>query len=138
MRFMIIRKADEETEAGMKPSEELLEAMAAYNEELVNAGVMVVGEGLKPTAQAARVSFSGGTPTVIDGPFTETKELIAGYSILECASLQEAIEWTKKWPVLDGHGNVQLEIRPVYTLADFGDSEGVQHHARLQEQMANR
>ena len=138
MRFMIIRKADEETEAGLMPSEELLEAMAAYNEELVNAGVMVVGEGLKPTSRAARVSFSGGTPTVIDGPFTESKELIAGYSILECASLEEAVEWTKRWPALDGHGNVQLEIRPVYTLEDFGDSEGVQHHARLQEQMANR
>ena len=138
MRFMIIRKADAETEAGMMPSEELLEAMARYNEELVKAGVMRVGEGLKPTSHAARVSFSGGQPTVIDGPFTETKELIAGYSILECASLDEAIEWTKRWPALDGHGNAQLEIRPVYTLEDFGDSEGVRHHARLQEQMADR
>lgn len=138
MRFMILRKADEETEAGMKPSEELIEAMARYVEEMVKAGVMISGDGLQPSSKGARVKFRGGKPTVIDGPFTETKELVAGVSIIEVASKEEAIEWVRRWPQIDGHGNVEIEIRPMYELQDFGDSEGVAHHARLQEQMASR
>ncbi len=138
MRFMIIRKADPETEAGAMPSEELITAMARYNEELVNAGVMVGGDGLQPSAKGARIKFSGGEPTVIDGPFTEAKELVAGFTLIEVASREEAIEWMKRWPTIDGHGNVQLELRQVYELSDFGESEGLEHHARLREQIANR
>ncbi|HEU4557445.1 MAG TPA: YciI family protein [Longimicrobium sp.] len=138
MRFLLMRKADEETEAGMMPSEELIEAMANYVEEMVKAGVMVSGDGLKPSSQGARVKFNGGKPTVIDGPFTESKELVAGFSIIDVASKEEAIEWVRRWPQIDGHGNVEIEIRPFYELSDFGDSEGVAHHARLHEQMASR
>ena len=125
MRFMIIRKADRETEAGVMPTEPLIVAMGKYNEEMVKAGVMLDGAGLKPSDKGARVRFSGGKPTVIDGPFAETKELIAGYSILEVKSKAEAIEWVKRWPQIDGHGSVEIEIRPLYELEDFGPSEGI-------------
>ncbi len=122
MRFMIIRKADAETEAGLMPSEELISAMAAYNEELVKAGVMIAGDGLQRSAKGARVKFSGGKPSITDGPFTESKELIAGYSIFQVASKEEALDWVKRWPQIDGHGNVELEIRQLFELEDFGDS----------------
>jgi hypothetical protein len=138
MRFMIIRKADKDTEAGMMPSEELITAMGEYVEELVNAGAMLMGEGLKPSSEGARIKFSGGKPTVTDGPFTETKELIAGVTIIEVKSREEAIEWVKRWPTIDGNGEVELELRQMYELSDFGDSEALEHHARLQEQMAQR
>jgi hypothetical protein len=138
MKFMIIRKADEDTEAGMMPSEELITAMGRYIEEMVNAGVMVFGEGLQPSSKGARVKFSGGKPTVIDGPFTETKELIAGVSIIDVASKEEAIEWVRRWPQIDGNGNVEIEIRPLYQLSDFGEGEGLDHHAELRERIANR
>jgi hypothetical protein len=120
MRFMIIRKADKDTEAGVLPSKELLTAMVQYNEELVKAGVMRAGEGLQPSSKGARVKFSGGTPTVLDGPFAETKELIAGFSLIEVKSREEAIEWVKRWPALDGDGQVEIEIRQVYEASDFG------------------
>jgi hypothetical protein len=119
VRFMVIRKADEETEAGVLPSTELLAAMGRYNEELVKAGVMVAGEGLMASDRGAKVAFDGGRTTVIDGPFAEAKELIAGFSIFEVASLEEAVEWVRKWPVEDGHGNVEIEIRQVHTAEDF-------------------
>lgn len=135
MRFMIIRKADRDTEAGMLPSEELITEMGKYVEEMVKAGVMLSGEGLKPSSQGARVKFSGGKPVVIDGPFTETKELVAGVSVIDVASKEEAIEWVKRWPQIDGNGEVEIEIRPFYELSDFGSSEGVEYHAQLQEQM---
>jgi hypothetical protein len=138
MRFMIIRKADADTETGMMPSQELINAMAAYNQEMVDAGVMLSGDGLKPSVNGARVSFSGGTPTVIDGPFTEAKELVAGVSIIEVASKEEAIEWVKRWPQIDGGGNVQIEIRQLYEFEDFGSSEEIAPLAALREQMANR
>jgi hypothetical protein len=118
MRFMIIRKADANTEAGVLPSEKLLAAMLKYNEEMVNAGVFVSGEGLHPSASGTRVKFSGGKPIVIDGPFAETKELIAGFSMIEVKSKAEAIEWVKRWPKEDG--NVELEIRRVFSAEDFG------------------
>ncbi|MDB4884134.1 MAG: YCII-related domain protein [Gemmatimonadetes bacterium] len=121
MRFMIIRKADQETEAGLMPNAELLSAMMQYNEEMVKAGVMLAGEGLKPTSHGARVKFSGGKPTVIDGPFAETKELIAGYSIIQVKSRAEAIEWLKRWPAEDAHGAVELELRQLYEAEDFGE-----------------
>ena len=122
MRFMIIRKADPDTEAGVMPGEALIDAMQRYNEAMVNAGVLLAGAGLKPSAQGARVSFRNGTPTVVDGPFTEAKELIAGVSIIQVASKDEALEWMRRWPQIDGGGNVQLELRPLYELEDFGDS----------------
>ena len=122
MRFMVIRKADPDTEAGMMPGEALIDAMQRYNEEMVKAGVLLSGAGLKPSAQGARVSFRDGTPTVTDGPFAEAKELIAGVSIIQVASRDEALEWMRRWPTEDGGGNVQLELRPLYELEDFGDS----------------
>ena len=124
MRFMLMRKADAETEAGILPSEELLAAMQKYNEELAKAGVLLQGEGLQASANGARVTFAGGTPTVTDGPFTETKELIAGFTMIDVASLDEAIAWVKRWPRIDGDGNVEIEIRPLYELEDFGPTAG--------------
>ena len=121
MRFVIIRKADPDTEAGAMPTRELVTAMMKYNAEMVNAGVMTGGDGLKPSAQGARISFSRGKPTVIDGPFAEAKELVAGYTLINAASREEAIEWAKRWPVEDGNGNVQLEIRELYEADDFGE-----------------
>ena len=123
MRFMVIRKADEETEAGVMPSTELLTAMGRYNEELVKAGVMLAGEGLMASDRGALVSFDGaGGTKVLDGPFAEAKELIAGFSILRADSLEEVIELVKKWPVEDGHGNAEIEIRQVQEAEDFGDA----------------
>jgi hypothetical protein len=119
MRVMIIRRADKVTEAGVMPNKELLGAMGKYMEEMANAGILLGGEGLKPSSKGARVSFKGGKPRVIDGPFTETKELIAGYAIIKVKSLKEAIEWVKKWPKLDGE--VELEIRPLFEADDFGE-----------------
>ena len=120
MRFMIIRKADKDTEAGALPSGELLAAMMKYNEEMVKAGVMLEGVGLRASSMGARVKFSGGKPAVTDGPFTEAKELIAGFSILEVKSKEEAIEWVKRWPAIDGGGELELEIRQVFETEDFG------------------
>ena len=119
MRFMIIRKADKYTEAGVLPDEKLIAAMGQYNEELVNAGIMLAGEGLQPTSKGARVRFSGSKRTVIDGPFTESKELIAGFWLWEVKSLDEAIEWVKRCP--NPHpGESEIEIRQVFEAADFG------------------
>jgi len=119
MRFMIIRKADANTEAGVLPSQQLLSDMMQYNEELVKAGVMLAGEGLHPSAKGARVQFRDGKPTVIDGPFSETKELIAGFTMIQVRSREEAIEWVKRWPPSDG--DVTLELRRVYEAEDFGE-----------------
>jgi hypothetical protein len=121
MRFMIIRKADKATEAGEMPSEELLTAMIKYNEEMIQAGVMLAGEGLQPSAKGARIKFAGGKPTVLDGPFAETKELIAGFTMIQVKSKQEALEWVKRWPPLDAGGGVELELRQVFEAEDFGD-----------------
>ena len=131
MRFMIIRKADNETEAGVMPSEELIAAMGKYNEEMVKAGVMLEGSGLKPSAKGTRVKFSRGKPTVTDGPFAETKELIAGFSIIQVNSRDEAVEWVRRWPQIDGHGNVEIEIRELYELEDFGPSEAIDRMREL-------
>lgn len=123
MRFMIIRKADAETEAESGPadgvSQELLAQMMSYNEEMAKAGVLVGGDGLMPSSRGARIQFKGGKPTVIDGPFAEAKELVAGFTLIKVASREEALEWVKKWPPLDGHGNVELELRQVYEAEDF-------------------
>jgi hypothetical protein len=123
MQFMVIRKADAETEAGVMPSPQLIDDMTSYNEMLVKRGVMRAGAGLMPSSRGARVSFSGGKPEVIDGPFAEAKELIAGYSIIEAGSLQEVVDIVKQWPQSDGHGNVQVEIRQIVTAEDLGFSK---------------
>jgi hypothetical protein len=120
MRFMIIRKADKDTEAGTMPSEQVIADMMKYNEAMMRAGVMTAGEGLKPSSQGARIKFSGGKPSVIDGPFTETKELIAGFTMIEVGSRQEAIDWVKRWPASDADGAVELELRQVFEAEDFG------------------
>jgi hypothetical protein len=123
MEFMVIRKADAETEAGIMPSKQLIDDMTAYNAGLVARGAMKSGAGLMSSSHGARVSFSNGKPTVVDGPFAEAKELIAGYSILEAKSLAEVIEMVKQWPQIDGHGNVQIEIRPLATAESLGFSD---------------
>jgi hypothetical protein len=119
MRFMVIVKANADTEAGQLPSTELLAAMGKYNEELVKAGVMLAGEGLQPSSKGARVVFSGNKRTVVDGPFAETKELIAGFWLWQCRSIDEAIEWAKRCPNPTGAESV-LEIRQVFEPDDFG------------------
>ena len=119
MRVMVIVKADKDTEAGVMPSEELLAAMGKFNDELVKAGVMLAGEGLHPSSKGARVKFSGTKRTVIDGPFTEAKELIAGFWLWQVKSMDEAIEWVKRCPNPTGAESM-IEIRPVFEADDFG------------------
>lgn len=119
MRVIVLVKANEDSEAGVMPSRELLEAMGKYNEELVKAGVMLEGEGLHPTSKGARVRFDGKQRRVIDGPFTETKELIAGFWLWQVKSLEEAIEWLKRAPFDDGE---TVEIRPIFEAEDFGEA----------------
>ena len=119
MRFMVMVRADKSSEAGVLPSEKLLTDMGKYNEELVKAGVLLAAEGLQPSSKGARVRFSGTKRTVIDGPFTETKELIAGFWLIEVKSKQEAIEWVKRCPnPLEGES--EIEIRQVFEASDFG------------------
>jgi hypothetical protein len=118
VRFMVLVPGSPESEAGEMPGTEMLEAMTKYNEELVKAGVMLAGDGLHPTSRGARVRFDGGERTVIDGPFTEAKEIVAGYWIWEVASRDEAIEWLKRAPF---DGGVEIELRQVFELDDFGD-----------------
>lgn len=117
---MILRKADKNTEAGVMPSGELLAAMGAYMEEMSKAGVLLAGEGLQPSAKGARIKFSRGKPTVTHGPFAEAG-LIAGFCLIQVKSKEEAIEWMKRWPALDGDGAVEIEIRQVYEAEDFGE-----------------
>src|ERR1051326_4515074 len=121
MRFMIIRKADADTGAGVLPSQPLLTAMGDYMESLSRAGVLLGGEGLMASDRGFRVSFEGGRPTVTDGPFAETKELIAGYTLIEVRSRDEALEWVRRWPAIDGGGAAVLEVRQVFEADDFGD-----------------
>jgi hypothetical protein len=117
MRVMVIVKADKNSEAGQMPSQELLTKMGKFNEELVNAGVMKAGEGLHPSSKGKRVKFSGDRPTVIDGPFAESKELIGGFWIWQVKSMDEAVEWLKRAPF---DGGAEVEIRPVFETEDFG------------------
>ncbi|MBX3581181.1 MAG: YciI family protein [Rhizobiaceae bacterium] len=121
MRCMVIVKATQDSEAGFMPSEELLTAMMNYNEELVKAGIMLAGDGLRPSAHGVRVSFDGTDRTVIDGPFAQTSELIAGYWIWQVGSLEEAIEWVKRCPN-PMPGPSEIEIRPIFEMDDFGDN----------------
>jgi hypothetical protein len=135
MRFMVIVKADKQSEAGVMPSEKLLTDMGKFNEELVKAGVMLAGEGLHPSSKGVRVKFSDGKQTVIEGPFAETKELVAGFWLWQVKSLDEAIEWLKKAP-FEG---TEVEIRQVFEAADFGDQftpELREQEERLRAQVA--
>jgi hypothetical protein len=134
MRFMLIVKASKESEAGVLPDEKILADMATFNEEMVKAGVMLAGEGLQASSKGARVRFAGGKSTVIDGPFTETKELVAGFWLVQVKSKAEAVEWARRVPFVDG----EIEIRQVFELEDFGQSDAVEHHARLRDEMAKR
>jgi len=140
MRFMIIVKASPESEAGKMPGTELLAAMGKYNEELVNAGVLLAGEGLHPSSRGARVHFSGNKRTVIDGPFSETKELIAGFWLIQVKSLDEAIEWVKRCPN-PMESDSDIEIRRVFEAEDFGAEftpELREQEQRIAEKVAAR
>jgi hypothetical protein len=138
MRFMVLVPGSRESEAGEMPSTEDLQAMTKYNEELVKAGVMLAGEGLHPTSRGAKVRFDGRERTVIDGPFTEAKEIVAGYWVWECASRDEALEWLKRAPF---DGGVEIELRQVFEAEDFGEEltpELRETNARLREQAAQQ
>lgn len=134
MRFIVFVKATKDSEAGKMPSEELLGAMAKFNEEMVKAGVMLDGNGLQPSAKGARVRFEGSKRTVIDGPFAETKELVAGYWILQVKSKAEAIEWIKRCPNPHNEDS-EIEIRQLFEMEDFGESDAIEHHRRLDNEM---
>jgi hypothetical protein len=141
MRFMMIIKANKDTEAGVMPEEKTLAAMAKYNEELVKAGVLLDAMGLQPSSKGARLRFSGGKPKVIDGPFAETKELIAGFWLIQVKSKEEAIEWARRIPFdPDVHmgGEGEIELRQVFELEDFGESEAVEHHRELGKKLAKK
>ena len=135
MRVMVIVKANKDSEAGIMPSKQVLEEMGKYNEQLVKAGVMLAGEGLHPTSQGKRVRFSGSQQTVIDGPFAEAKELIAGFWLWQVSSMEEAVEWIRRSPFREG----EIEIRPVFEAADFGAEftpELREQEERLRAEMA--
>src|SRR5580704_6878533 len=139
MRFMMIVKASKDSEAGKMPSEELLAAMGKYNEELMKAGVLLDLAGLQPSSKGARIKFSGGKRTVIDGPFTETKELIAGYWLIQVKSKEEAIEWAKRVPAPHGEGaEGEIELRQVFELKDFAPSEAIDRHREVGKELAKK
>ena len=127
MRFMIIVKANKESEAGVKPPQTLLAQMATYHEELAKAGMLLDGSGLQPTSKGWRIKYTGGKRTIVDGPFAETKELIAGYTLIQAKSKQEALEWTKRYPnPTIGGGDCEIEVRQLFELEDFGESEEIE------------
>jgi hypothetical protein len=139
MRFLMLLKANRDTEAGVMPGEKTLAAMAKYNEELVKAGVLVDLAGLQPSSRGARVRFSGGTPTVIEGPFKDAKDLIAGYWLIQVTSRDEALQWAKRVPFgVDVHmgGEGEIELRRLFELEDFAPSEAVEHHRAVGKALA--
>lgn len=138
MRFMVLVPGGPESEAGQMPPTEALEAMTAYNQQLVEAGVLLAADGLRPTSAGAKVRFEGERPTVIDGPFTEAKEIVAGYWIWECSSREEALEWLKRAPF---GGGIEIELRPIFEAEDFGEAltpELREANRRLREQAQSR
>jgi hypothetical protein len=138
MRFMVLVPASKESEAGVMPSTELLTKMGQFNEEMIKAGVMLAGDGLQPTSKGARIKFTGSKPIVTDGPFTESKELVAGFWIIQVKSKQEAIEWLKRAPFDEG---AQLEIRQIFEAEDFGPEitpELIERDQRLRAQSASK
>ncbi len=139
MRFMMIVKASKDSEAGKTPSEELLGAMGRYNEELMKAGVLVDLTGLHPSSKGARIKFSGGKRTLLDGPFADTKELIGGYWIIQVNSKEEAIQWAMRAPAPHGEGQEgEIEIRQIFELEDFGPSEAADRARELEKELARK
>jgi hypothetical protein len=138
MKFMLIVKASKDSEAGVMPSEKLLSEMGKFNEELMNAGVLVDLAGLQPTSKGARVKFSGGKTTVVDGPFAESKELIAGYWIIQVKSREDAIEWAKRSPAPHENEDTEIEVRPYFELDDFGPSEAVERARELSKELERK
>lgn len=138
MRFMMMRKADTATEQGDMPSEAMLNAMVAYNEQMSAAGVFVSGEGLAPTRRGCRIKFHGGKPRVIHGPFEPASDQIAGYTILDVDSLEEAIHWACQWPTMDGDGNSLIELRQYFAEEDFVPGAGIDRHLQLQARQQKR
>ncbi|MGE0338802.1 MAG: YciI family protein [Xanthobacteraceae bacterium] len=137
MRFMVIVKATKDSEAGVMPSEELLLAMGKFNEEMVNAGIMLAGDGLQPSTKGVRIKFDGEKRSVVNGPFADTNDLVAGFWIIQVKSLAEAIEWMKRCPNPHNDGG-ELEIRQLYELEDFAPGEGIRIHEKLDEEMKAR
>jgi hypothetical protein len=138
MRFMIIIKANAKSEANAMPNERMLSEMGKYNEELVKAGVMLAGEGLHPSSKGAKVRFSGGKTTVIDGPFTESKELIAGFWLWQVRSKEEAIEWIRRMPNPDDETEGEIELRQVFELEEFPQSEAIEREVELRAALENK
>lgn len=138
MKFMLIRRADEDTEAGKLPSEDMLQTMSDYNQRMARAGVFVTGEGLRPSRDGCRIDFHNGRPEVHRGPFATPDELVAGFSIIETDSLEEAIEWACQWPTLDRDGNTRLELRRFYELEDFQPGPALESHRQLGERLARQ
>src|SRR5467141_3141231 len=139
MRFMIVVKATRDSEAGKMPEEKLIAAMATYHEELVKAGVLLDASGLRPTSKGWRVKYTGGKRTVIDGPFTEAKELIAGYTIIQVKSREEAMEWARRFPnpSIDGK-EAEIEVRQFFELEDFGESESIERFREMEKERAKK
>lgn len=131
MRFMLIVKGDQNSEAGVMPTDEHLAEMGVFNDQMVKSGVMLAGEGLQASSKGARVKFKGGKPTVIDGPFTEAKELVAGFWLIQVRSKAEAIEWARRVPFVDA----EIEVRQVFELEDFNQTEALDLHKKHREQL---
>lgn len=137
MHVMVIVKATKNSEAGILPTQEILARMGKYNEELVKAGVMVTGEGLHPSSKGKRLRFSSGKATIVDGPFAETKELVAGFSIWRVSSMEEAVAWAERWPDCAPGGDYELELRPIYDVDDFGEAFTPELRAQKEHLRAN-
>jgi len=139
MRFMMLVKADKNTEAGVMPEEKLIAEMTRYNEELAKAGVLLDLAGLQPSSKGARVKFSGGTRTVVDGPFTQPHNLVAGYWLIQVKSKEEAIEWAKRAPAPHGDGaESEIEVRQLFELEDFGPSDAIDRERELDKELAKK
>jgi len=138
MRFMMIVKANKDSEAGVLPDEKLIAAMTKYNQELAKAGMLIDLAGLQPSSKGARIKFSGEKRTVIDGPFAETKELIAGYWVIQAKSKEEAVEWAKRAPNPHGEGEADIELRQLFELEDFGPSDAIEKARELEKDLKNK
>ena len=134
MRFMLIVKASKESEAGVLPTGKELADMGKFNGQMVKNGMMLAGEGLQASSKGARITFKGGKPTVVDGPFAETKELVAGFWLIQAKSKEEAVEWARRAPFVDG----QIEVRQVFELEDFGQNEGVEIHKQIRDELSKK
>ena len=134
MRFMLIVKGDQRSEAGVLPSDKELADMGKFNDEMVKGGVMLAGEGLQASSKGAKVKFKGGKPTVIDGPFTEAKELVAGFWLIQARSKDEAVEWARRAPFVDG----EIEVRQVFELEDFNQTDALDLHKKHREQLSKK